>query len=449
MLNPEKTPFNRALIVAVQLDNISDIEFKSSLAELGDLAKTLGLEVVGQFTQKRASFDSTAYIGEGKREEVKGFLDNQQASLDGSTAGDSAAKGKVDVILVDHEISPSQALNLENEMGCEVMDRTVVILEIFHRNASSHASRVQVEIARLSYMAPRLREAAKRAGPLGRQRSGTGGRGTGQSRTQTDSKKVRDRIGELQKEIDAMEAARATQRSQREGQSGLAQVALVGYTNAGKSTLMRVLTGRDALVANKLFATLDTKVRTLHPESVPQILVSDTVGFIKNLPHGLVASFKSTLDEALNASLLLHVIDAGDPGFEMQIEVTDKVLAEIGADSVQRIRIFNKIDYLNDIEPQAERTSELKEKYPGCIVLSARCKTDITNLHQTIVSIFQQNLIEAEVFLPWSAQGLRGDIFASCGVLEERADAAGAFFRFRGLPDTVTRLSELAEKVVN
>ncbi|HIF17622.1 MAG TPA: GTPase HflX [Cycloclasticus sp.] len=449
MLNPEKTSFKRALIVAVQLDNVSDVEFKSSLAELGDLAKTLGLEVVGEFTQKRASFDSTAYIGEGKREEVKGFLNSQQDSLEASPAGDSAAKDKVDVILVDHEISPSQALNLENEVGCEVMDRTVVILEIFHRNASSHASRVQVEIARLTYMAPRLREAAKRAGPSGRQRSGTGGRGTGQSRAQTDSQKVRDRIAELQKEIDAMEAARATQRSQREGQSELAQVALVGYTNAGKSTLMRVLTGRDALVANKLFATLDTKVRTLHPESVPQILVSDTVGFIKNLPHGLVASFKSTLDEALNASLLLHVIDAGDPGFEMQIEVTDKVLAEIGADSVPRIRVFNKIDYLDDLVAQAERTAELEEKYPDCIVLSARCKADITNLHQTIVHTFQKDLVEAEIFLPWSAQSLRGDIFASCEVLEERADADGAFFRFRGLPDAVARLSELAEKAGN
>ena len=162
------------------------------------------------------------------------------------------------------------------------MDRTVVILEIFHRNARSHASRVQVEIARLTYMAPRLREAAKRGGSEGRQRSGTGGRGTGQSRSQMDSQKVRDRIGELQKEIDAMEAGRDIQRSLRQNQSGLTQVALVGYTNAGKSTVMRALTGSEVLVANQLFATLDTKVRTLYPESVPRVLVSDTVGFIKN-----------------------------------------------------------------------------------------------------------------------------------------------------------------------
>ena len=446
MSNPEKPSLPRALIVAVQLDGVSDVEFESSLAELADLAKTLGLEVVGQFTQKRSSFDSTAYIGVGKREEIKQFLQGQQADSESLLQADPLeACDAVEFILVDHEISPSQALNLEVEVGCEVRDRTVVIREIFHRNASSHAARVQVEIARLTYMAPRLREAAKRAGPSGRQRSGTGGRGTGQSRSQTDSRKVRDRIAELQKEIDVMEANRDIQRSQRQGQSGLAQVALVGYTNAGKSTLMRALTGKEMLVANKLFATLDTKVRTLHPESVPKVLVSDTVGFIKNLPHGLVASFKSTLDEALGASLLLHVIDAGDPGFEAQLEVTDKVLAEIGADSVPRIRVFNKIDYLSDAVSQEERSAELQAKYPGCIVLSARRKDDITKLHQAIVQFFQKDLIESEIFIPWSAQELRGEIFATCDVLEERADAAGAFFRLRAEPDVIARLSKLSD----
>ena len=240
-----------------------------------------------------------------------------------------------------------------------------------------------------------------------------------------------------------MESSRDTQRSRRQG---LAQVALVGYTNAGKSTLMRALTGKDTLVANKLFATLDTKVRTLQPESVPRILVSDTVGFIKNLPHGLVASFKSTLDEALSASLLLHIIDAGDPGFDMQIKVTDKVLAEIGADSLPRIRVFNKIDYLDDEMAQVERTAELKAKYPGCMVLSARCKDDITALHQAIVKTFQQDLIETEIFLPWSVQNLRGEIFATCQVLEERADTGGVFILFRAGPDVAARLCEISVK---
>ncbi|UZE94539.1 GTPase HflX [Alkalimarinus alittae] len=447
MQNPDKPRAKRALIVAVQLDNVSDVEFESSIDELGELAKTLGMDVVGQVTQKRSSFDSTAYVGVGKREEIRQVLQADQAAIDAlAYSNPSEEKEAVEYILVDHEISPSQALNLENELGCEVMDRTVVILEIFHRNARSHAAQVQVEIARLSYMAPRLREAAKREGPLGRQRSGTGGRGKGQSRSQLDARKVRDRIAELQKEIDTMEAGRDIQRSRRQEQTGLAQVALVGYTNAGKSTLMRALTRSEVLVANQLFATLDTKVRTLYPDSVPRVLVSDTVGFIKNLPHGLVASFKSTLDEALNATLLLHVIDASDPGFEMQLEVTDKVLAEIGADTVPRIKVFNKIDYLGDVIAQEERVAELQSKYPGCIILSARNPDDIARLHESIVKASQQGQIETEIFLPWSAQDLRGEIFASCEVLEERADTEGAFFRFRATPMIVAKLNEIADK---
>ena len=305
---------------------MSDIEFEASLTELRQLAKTLGFEVVGTFTQKRAKFDQTAYFGTGKREELRSLAED------------------ADIILVDHEISPSQARNLEKETGCEVMDRTMVILEIFHRHARSRAARAQVEIARLGYMAPRMREAAKLAGPQGRGRSGVGGRGASESRAELDRRKIRDRISELEKELAAMGAERKTQRARRQERPGLARVALVGYTNAGKSTLMRALTGSEALVADKLFATLDTTVRALHPESVPRVLVSDTVGFIKNLPHGLVASFKSTLDEALEASLLLHVVDASDPGFERQLAVTEEVLDEIGAKDVPRILVLNKID---------------------------------------------------------------------------------------------------------
>ncbi|CAG0954750.1 partial GTPase HflX, partial [Rhodocyclaceae bacterium] len=300
----------------------------------------------------------------------------------------------------------------------------------------------QVEIARLGYMAPRLREAAKLAGPQGRQRSGTGGRGAGESHTELDKRKIRDRIAELQQEIAAMEVERDTQRARRQERQGLAGVALVGYTNAGKSTLMRALTGSDVLVENKLFATLDTTVRTLQPESRPRVLVSDTVGFIKNLPHGLVASFKSTLDEALDASLLLHVIDASDPGFERQREVTDKVLEEIGAGDVPRIRVFNKIDHVGDAAAQAEREAELRGRYPDCIVMSARRKDDVAKLHQAIVAFFQRDRVETELFLPWSAQKLRNEIFAHCEVLEERADAEGAFLRVRGDSETIKALGE-------
>jgi GTP-binding protein HflX len=398
---------------------VSDLEFDASLTELRQLAKTLGFEVVGRFTQKRVGFDSGAYFGKGKREELR-LMREQDAA---------------DVVLVDHEISPSQQFALAKEVGCEVMDRTMVILEIFHRHASSRYARAQVEIARLGYMAPRMREAAKEAGPKDRGRSGTGGRSGGESHGELDRRKIRDRIAELQKELDGMGLERRTQRARRQEREGLARVALVGYTNAGKSTLMRALTASEALVADKLFATLDTTVRALHPETVPRVLVSDTVGFIKNLPHGLVASFKSTLDEALEASLLLHVVDASDAGWERQLAVTEEVLAEIGAEGVPRLLVFNKIDKSGD-------EAALRAKHPGCIVMSARREGDVARLHEAIVAFFQRGLVEAELFLPWSAQKLRGQIFATCTVLEERSDVEGAFLRVRGEPEAVGRLRE-------
>jgi GTP-binding protein HflX len=413
---PKRT---RALVAAVQLSSVGDVEFEASLAELRQLAKTLGFEVVGTFTQKRAGFDKAAYFGTGKREELAALREAES----------------VDVILIDHEISPSQAFNLEKEVGAEVMDRTMVILEIFHRHAASRFARAQVEIARLSYMGPRLREAAKQAGPKDRARSGTGGRSGGESHGELDRRKLRDRIAELQTELDAMVLERKTQRARREARQGLARVALVGYTNAGKSTLMRALTGSEALVADKLFATLDTTVRALQPESVPRVLVSDTVGFIKNLPHGLVASFKSTLDEALEAALLVHVVDASVPGFERQLAVTEEVLDEIGAQDVPRLLVFNKIDRGGD-------ETALVAKYPGCIVMSAKRDGDVGRLRDAIARFFQAGLVEAELYLPWSAQKERGQIFASCTVLEERSDNDGAFLRVRGEPAAVRRLQE-------
>jgi GTP-binding protein HflX len=479
-----KDPPKHAIVAAVQLPNVSDVEFDASIAELRQLAKTLGFEVVATFTQKRSRFDSAAYIGVGKRQEMRRYVHDEldlddvegvppaeDDAIDTSgrkriirsrakhsavkTAKREAAEAtdatqepadpntrRAEIILVDHEISPSQARNLEKAVGCEVMDRTMVILEIFHRHARSRAARAQVEIVRLGYMAPRLREEAKLAGPQGRQRSGVGGRGAGESRGELDRRKIRERIAELKKELVAIDAERTTQRERRQERQGLARVALVGYTNAGKSTLMRALTGSEVLVADKLFATLDTTVRALHPESVPRVLVSDTVGFIKNLPHGLVASFKSTLEEALEASLLVHVIDAADPGFERQLAVTEEVLDEIGAQAVPRILVFNKIDRVGDQAAQAEREAALRAQHPECIVMSARRAGDIVKLHAAIGAFFQRSLVEAELFLPWSAQQLRGAIFTSCAVLEERANSEGAVFRVRGEPEAIKRLRE-------
>jgi GTPase len=416
MIQDSEPKAKRAIVAAVHKPSVSDAEFDASLAELRQLAKTLGFEVVRTFSQKRAGFDSAGYFGAGKREELKALVEEG-----------------ADLVLIDHEISPSQAHNLEKEIGCEVMDRTMVILEIFHRHARSRAARAQVEIARLGYMAPRLREAAKLAGPKDRARSGTGGRSGGESHGELDRRKIRDRIAELQKELDAMKLERTTQRARRQERQGLARVALVGYTNAGKSTLMRALTGSQVLVANKLFATLDTTVRALHPEGIPRVLVSDTVGFIKNLPHALVTSFKTTLDEALEASLLAHVVDASDPGFARQLAVTEQVLDEIGATDVPRLLVFNKIDCGGD-EPA------LRARYPGCIVMSARNKQDVASLRDTLLAFFRQNLVEAELFLPWAAQNLRGEIFSTCEVLEERADGEGALLRVRGEAEAVKLL---------
>jgi GTP-binding protein HflX len=454
----------RAIVAAVQLPGVSDAELGISVNELRELAKTLGFEVVATFVQKRDSFDTAGYLGVGKRQEMRRFVEYGPDALDAldegevpasgaRTARSGAARAKdaarsaadphtrfADVVLVDHEISPSQARNLEIEAGCEVMDRTMVILEIFQRHASSRAARAQVEIARLGYMGPRLREAAKLAGPKGRQRSGTGGRGAGEAHGELDRQKIRNRILELKEEIARMDVERATQRARRQEGRDLARVALVGYTNAGKSTLMRALTESEALVANKLFATLDTTVRALHPPTVPRVLVSDTVGFIKNLPHDLVASFKSTLEEAAEASLLLHVIDASDPGYPRQIAVTDTVLAEIGAQDLPRIRVFNKIDGVGDAPAQAEHEAGLRAAYPGCIVMSARREADVARLHATIRDFFQRDLLEADLLLPWSEQKVRGEIFVSCEVLEERADEAGALLRVRGERSTVERL---------
>ena len=457
-----KVATQRAVVVAVQLPTVSDAELESSLDELRELAKTLGFKVVATVTQKRGSFDATAYLGAGKREELRNFVQGKtedDATEDapsaapiarhGAAAAREAAKAeartdtsRADFVLVDHEISPSQARNLENEIGCTVMDRTMVILEIFHRHARSNAARAQVEIARLRYLAPRLREAAKLAGPQGRQRSGVGGRGAGEGAGEADRRKIRDRIAELQEEIIALDLERKTQRARRQEGRGLARVALIGYTNAGKSTLMRELTGSEVLVANKLFATLDTTVRALVPEGVPRVLVSDTVGFIKNLPHDLVASFKSTLEEAAEASLLLHVIDASDPGFERQIEVTEKVLVEIDADKVPRLRVFNKIDRVGDAKAQVKFSKALRAQFPKCMVMSAVDKDDVAKMHTAIRAFFRKGLVRAELFMPWSAQQLRGELFENCEVLEERADTEGTHFRVRGERKDIDGLRE-------
>jgi len=412
--------------VAVQLDAQEDRAFNDSLAELGRLAKTLGLEVLGTLVQKREAFHPGTYIGAGKLQELIAVV----------------AEAGVNMLLVDHELSPSQARNLENAVGLEVMDRTAVILEIFHRHARSRAAKAQVEIVRLQYMAPRLREAG--AG-RDRQRGGIGGKGAGESAMELDRRKIRDLVAELRAELTQLEEEARTQRSRRQE---LNRLALVGYTNAGKSTLMRALTGSEVYVADKLFATLDTTVRTLSPATHPPVLISDTVGFIDNLPHGLVASFKSTLDEALEASLLAHVIDASDPSWLRQLRVTEEVLKDIGAEHIPRLMLFNKVDRIEDPVELARVAQRILAEWPEALLLSAKSDEDIKLLHARIVAHFRRGYVEDDVHVPYDRQHLRALLFAECDVLGEQYDEKGVTFRVRAHPSSIDKLRGAATAVV-
>jgi GTP-binding protein HflX len=452
----------RAVVVAVQLPGVDDQAFAASIAELRRLGRTLGVNVVATVTQRRKTLHPAALFGSGKLAELQALagrtaaqiageeddddeIEASEASDDGDeidelsrpdpdASEEAPGPAPIEAVLVDHDISPSQARNLEQATGVEVLDRTAVILEIFRRHARSRAAKAQVEIVRLQYMVPRLREQGK---GKDRQRGGIGGKGAGESSLELDRRKIRDRIAELTRELEAMAVEQQTQRARRRDMS---RVALVGYTNAGKSTLMRALTGSEVYVADRLFATLDTTVRPLVPATRPRVLLSDTVGFIDKLPHGLVNSFKSTLDEALEAGLLCQVVDASDPNFERQLQVTPEVLAEIGAGDVPRLLLFNKIDRVGS--PEAEETARqaLLERWPEAVILSARRPDDVARLHARLVAFFARDLVEGEVRVPYDRQQMRGEIFAACEVLEESYDDAGVIFRVRTRPEMLERL---------
>ncbi len=332
---------------------------------------------------------------------------------------------KPEFVIVDHELSPNQARNLERATGAQVLDRTGVIVEIFHRHAHSREARLQVEMARLKYVAPRLRESS--TGP-GRQQ----GVGAGESDLELDRRKIRDRLAELKEQLEQIQRDNTQRRYARREQL---RVALVGYTNAGKSSLMRALTGSEVLVADKLFATLDTTVRALHPPTNPRVLVSDTVGFIRKLPHDLVASFRSTLDEALEASLLLFVVDASDPDYESQLEVSRSVLHDIGADVIPSRLILNKIDRVAEADREA-----LRAKHPDAIFVSAKSSEDIAMLRETIIAFFEAAMVEDELVLPYAKQSLLGEIYDNARVLSEAYDADGRRLKVRGLPAAIGRL---------
>jgi GTP-binding protein HflX len=444
-------PRPRAVLLGVELPGTSHAELASSLDELARLGKTLGLEIVGRVTQRRARLAASAVVGEGKLRELAAFTggtgvvpsgaphaktpEREDESAPDGEAEDGDAASRATVVLVDHELSPSQARNLERATGARVLDRSAVILAIFQRHARSREARLQVEIARLSYEAPRLREAG---GGRDREGGGIGGRGVGESALELDRRKVRDRIAELRAELAGIERESGTRRKRRQQQH---TVALVGYTNAGKSSWMRALTGSGVLVADELFATLDTTVRALQPETRPRILVSDTVGFIKKLPHDLVASFRSTLDEAREGELLVHVVDASDAALEAQVEVTRAVLSELGADRGPRWMLLNKADRLD-----AATRERLAQQWPDAMLLSARDPEDVAALRARIVAFFQRDRVEAEILVPYAKQRVVGEAHATSQVLAETHDERGTRLRVRATPQVIARLRASLER---
>jgi GTPase len=464
MATSTEAPRPRTVLVGVQLPDVTDAELRSSLKELERLCKTLGLEVVGEVTQKREGLGAATLLGAGKLVELAAWTggtgvvpkgppgkrrataeedeDEEDEEQDDTGAPDVAAPPppiggpRATVVVVDHELSPRQLRNIERATAAaEVLDRTGVIIEIFHRHASSRPARLQVEIARLTYVAPRLRE----TGGGERQRGGIGQRGAGESSVELDRRKVRDRISELKAELAAIEGESKTRRTRRED---ALRVALVGYTNAGKSSLMRALTGSQVLVADKLFATLDTTVRALWPESRPRILVSDTVGFIKKLPHDLVASFRSTLDEALEASLLLQMVDAADPGFRAQLQVTREVLGEIGAGDVPWILVLNKIDRVAPAERE-----ELAREFPDALLVSAKDPADVQRVRDAIVGAFEATMTEVDLVVPYDAGRAIGEIH-KVHVLSESYEPDGVHYRVRAPDSAIERVRAMLRESV-
>ncbi|MGZ3744470.1 MAG: GTPase HflX [Pseudobdellovibrionaceae bacterium] len=462
MNSSTRTPPLNALLVGIQLPKVSDQETQGSLAELGRLVTTLGYKVIGQTSQRRNSERSASVLGEGKLKELADwtggtgligslvvkkkhkaalkFEKNQGVESESVSDSDDEVetedftesappKERAQIVIFDCDLSPSQLRNLESATGVQVLDRTGVIIEIFSRHARTRAARLQVEIARLTYVAPRLRETG---GGEDRGGGGVGGKGAGESSVELDRRKIRDRIKELKEELASIAQEHDTRRARR-GQE--ISVALVGYTNAGKSSLMRALTGSEVLVADKLFATLDTTVRLLYPESVPKILISDTVGFIKKLPHDLVASFKSTLDEALNASLLLYVVDSSDPTFRSQLEVTHAVLDEVGAGEIQSLLILNKVDCLSQ-----EELAKLKAEFPEAVFLSARNPNDVAALRLKLISYFETDMVDEEILVPYDVPGAIGEIRSKMRVLSESYDGKGVSLKVRAHQENIAKI---------
>ena len=380
--NIQQENISRVLLVGVNVDDNPD--FETSMEELESLAEACEMEVAAKIEQNLSSLNPAYYIGSGKVKEVQETVEQMD----------------LDYVIFDETLSPSQLKNLQKEVGVPIMDRTNLILEIFSRRAKTREARLQVESANLQYMLPRLvgmREA------LGRQAGASGSmsnKGTGEKQIELDRRKIEKRISELRRELEAIEHDRNTQRKRR-NDSSLPQVALVGYTNAGKSTLMNKMVetyvGKEekmVVARDMLFATLDTTVRKINQNDRKDFLLSDTVGFISRLPHSLVKAFRSTLEEIRYADLLLHVVDFSDEHYKEQMEVTEETLKELGAGDIPRIYIMNKADSVMEGET-------LPEISGNRIYMSAKYGIGIPELLRMMEQILFSEYQEARFLIPY------------------------------------------------
>lgn len=390
----------KAVLVAVAVAGETEWQVERSLVELGELAKTAGIEVASAVWQAKGKPDPKLFIGKGKVDEVAELV---------------AQYGAASVIF-DDELTPSQQLNLESILECKVIDRTALILDIFAQHAHSAAGKLQVELAQLNYYLPRLKGIGIQMSRIG---GGATPRGPGETKLETDRRRFRRRMQRLARELKELEKTRHTQKRLREKRR-IFSIALVGYTNAGKSTLINSLTDGGVYVADQLFATLDSTTRRLELPSGIEVVITDTVGFISKLPHELVAAFASTLDEVVSADLLLHVVDAADPGMTEQIWAVESVLTEIGAGEVNRLRVFNKADLLDD------ETKAVLELKPDGVLVSGLDNTGMDKLVKAIDDRASKGFVRFKVRIPFAEGALRQWLYGQGAVVSEEHSDEGS-----------------------
>jgi GTP-binding protein HflX len=396
-------PVDKAVIVALRPNGATSHDVEASLDELELLVDTAGSETVGRVIQRRTFPDVATFIGRGKVTELKELA----RSLD------------ADAVIFDDELSPAQQRNLEEKLEIKVMDRTIVILNIFAEHATSREGKAQVELAQYGYLLPRLRGWGKALSRIG---GGAGPmRGPGETQLEVDRRKIMRRVTKLRRDLKEFERTRRTKGQERD-RRGVPVVALVGYTNAGKSTLMNRLTGADVLVANQLFATLDTTARRLALPDGRDAVLMDTVGFVKKLPTQLIEAFKSTLEESLKADLLLHVVDASHPEAEAQILAVDRVLAEIGAEDVPRMLVLNKSDAADPDDVRG-----LRGQYPEAVVVSAATGAGVDELLERVAQRVPQSRRIIEAMVPYERSDLVARTHREGEVLKEEHRSEGTY----------------------